>query len=77
MKQNITLSIEKEILKKGKILAAQKDMSVSRMLSDYFIQMVETHEQYQASKKKAMQYLNKGFHMGGEINWSREDLHER
>lgn len=77
MKQNITLSIDKEILKKGRILAVQRDTSVSKMLSDFLEQMVEGHEQYQASKRKALQNLNKGFHMGGKIDWKREELYER
>jgi hypothetical protein len=32
MKQNITLSIEKDIIKKGKIIAAQKDTSILRRI---------------------------------------------
>jgi hypothetical protein len=34
MKQNITLSVDKDLIKKGKIIAAQKDTSVSKMLSE-------------------------------------------
>lgn len=40
MKQNITLSIEKELLKKGKIFAAQKETSVSKMLGDVLKEML-------------------------------------
>ena len=34
MKQNITLSIEKELIKKGQILAARKEISVSKMMAN-------------------------------------------
>lgn len=77
MKQNITLSIEKEIIKKGKVIAAQKDTSISTMLSDQLKQIIEEEEQYDAAKRSALQNLRKGFHLGGRINWKREDLYER
>jgi hypothetical protein len=77
MKQNITLAIEKEILRKGKLIAAQNDTSISKMLSDQLKEMIDKEEQYQAARRKALHALKKGFHLGGKITWRREDLHER
>ena len=77
MKQNITLSIDKEIIKKGKVLAAQKDTSISKMLSDQLKEIVEREDQYEAAKRDALQALKEGFHLGGRISWKREDLYER
>lgn len=77
MKQNITLSIEKEIIKKGKIIAAQKDTSISKMLSEQLKQIIDREEQYEAAKRSALQTLKKGFRLGGKITWKREDLYER
>ena len=77
MKRNITLSIEKEIIRKGKVIAAQKDTSISKMLSDHLKQMIEKEEQYEAAMRDALQSLEKGFHLGGRIDWKREDLYER
>ena len=77
MKQNITLSLEKEIIKKGKVIAARKDISISRMLSDLLKSMVENDERYEAAKRSALQSLKKGVRLGGRITWKREDLYER
>ena len=77
MKQNITLSLEKDIIKKGKVIAAQKETSVSQMLSDILRDVVEKEEKYEAARKSALQALKKGFRMGGKIDWNREDLYER
>ncbi|HUV59633.1 MAG TPA: DUF6364 family protein [Desulfatiglandales bacterium] len=77
MKQNITLSIEKDIIKKGKIIAAQKDTSISKMLSEQLKQIIDREEQYEAAKRSALQTLKKGFRLGGKITWKREDLYER
>ena len=77
MKQNITLSLEKDIIKKGKIIAARKQTSISRMLGDYLKEITDNEDQYQAAKRSALQNLKKGFHLGGKINWKRDDLYER
>ena len=77
MKQNITLKIDKDLLKKGKIIAAQNDTSVSKMLSDYLKQIVDQEEQYEAAKRSALHTLKRGFHLGGKITWKREDLYDR
>jgi hypothetical protein len=77
MKQNITLSIEKDIIKKGKIIAAKKDTSISKMLSEQLKQIIDMEEQYEAAKRSALQTLKKGFRLGGKITWKREDLYER
>ena len=77
MKQNITISLEKEIIKKGKIIAARNDTSISKMLGDNLNRIVEREDEYEASKRRALSYLKKGFRLGGRISWKREDLYER
>jgi len=77
MKQNITLSVEKEIIRKGKVIAARNDASISRMLSDLLKSMVENDARYEAAKRSALQSLKKAVHLGGKITWKREDLYER
>jgi hypothetical protein len=34
MKQNITLAVDKDLLKKARVLAAKRETSVSRLLSE-------------------------------------------
>lgn len=77
MKQNITLSLEKDLIKKGKVIASRKEISLSRLLSDFLKQIINEEEFYELSKRKALSILDKGFHLGGKITCSREELHER
>ncbi|MBW1731448.1 MAG: hypothetical protein JRJ75_11250 [Deltaproteobacteria bacterium] len=77
MKQNITLSLEKELITKAKIIAAQKSSSVSRMLAEELRNIVERHERYEDAKRKALGNLRRGYRLGGEILASRQELHER
>jgi len=46
MKQNVTLSLEKELITKAKIIAAQKSSSVSRMLAEELRNIAERHGRY-------------------------------
>ena len=77
MKQNITLSIDKEIIKTAKVLAAQRQTSISRLQSEELQKHIEDTREYERSKKQALTNIAKGFHMGGNITVSREELHER
>ena len=77
MKQNVTLSVEKDLIKKGKVVAARKDSSISKMLADLLKNMVENDDHYEAAKRSAFQLLKKGLHLGGRVTWKREDLYER
>ena len=77
MKQNITLNIDKEPIKKARVLAAQRQTSISRMLGEEFQKLIEASKEYDRAQKRTLNYISKGFHLGGEISVSREELHER
>ncbi len=66
MKQNITLSVDKEILKKSKIIAAKKDMSISKMLGDILKELTEREDKYLAAQKKAVKTLKMDLNLGGK-----------
>jgi len=77
MKQNITLSLEKDLIKKAKMLSAKRQTSISQMLSQELKKIVKDTEDYERAKRSALAHLRMGFHMGGKIIASREELHER
>ena len=51
MKQNITLSIDKELIKSYKVLAAQRQTSINRMLGEKLQKLIEDSKEYQRAKK--------------------------
>lgn len=77
MKQNITLSLDKDLIKKGRIIASKKETSLSRLLSDFIKHIIEEEDFYEQCKRKALNTLKKGYHLGGKITYTREELHER
>lgn len=76
-KQNVTISLDKGILRKAKVLAARRDTSISGLLSQQIEALVGQEEAYQRAHAQAMTLLEKGFRLGGAGMVSREELHER
>jgi len=76
-KQNVTVSLSSETIRKAKILAAKRSTSISGLLAEQIEKLVGEEEDYEQAKRRALALLDKGFHMGGKITASRESLHDR
>ena len=76
-KQNVTVSLNTETIRKAKVLAARRSTSVSGLLAEQIEWLVGAEEAYERSERAALAMLDKGFHLGGVIPASREELHER
>jgi hypothetical protein len=77
MKSNITLKVDAELVREAKVLAAQRGTSVSRLLADHLEQLIRRERAYDASKRRALDRLDKGI----DLQWTppayRGELHER
>lgn len=76
-KQNVTISLSRQVLKKAKILAARRETSISGLLAKEIEFLVGDEEAYDRAERQARAILDKGFHMGGIIRAGRDELHER
>ncbi len=76
-KQNVTISLSRQVLKKARILAARRETSISGLLAQEVEFLVGQEEAYERAENQALALLDKGFHLGGVIRVSREQLHER
>ena len=77
MNQNITLRLDRELIRKAKVLAAQQGTSVSGLLTQYLTKILQGEEAYTVAHKHAVTLLDRGFHLGGKIFSTREEWHER
>lgn len=77
--QNVTLSLPQTVLRKAKVLAAQKQMSLSALLTEALGDLVHREDAYQLARVRALESMKTGFPMGtgGTVSWSRDELHER
>jgi len=54
MKQNITLALDKELIRQVKILAAEKSTSISALLTDELERLVNKDDAYEQAKRQAL-----------------------
>jgi hypothetical protein len=76
-KQNVTISISPETVRKAKILAARRSTSISRLLAEQVEALVADDEAYDRAARSALALLDAGFHLGGLVTATRDELHER
>jgi hypothetical protein len=77
MKQNITLAIDKPLLKRAKAIAAQRGTSISGLLGQELARLVDREAAYTEAKTKALVHLENPYHLGGTGIPDREALHDR
>jgi len=78
-KQNITLSIPKDVLLKIKLISVQRGTSVSGLLTQMLEQMVQQEDAYVRARRRHLQWLERGVDLGtgGQVLTRRDELHER
>jgi hypothetical protein len=76
-KQNVTVSLSRQTLRKARVLAARRETSISRLLAEQIEVLVGDEEAYERAQRQATKLLDRGFHLGGVIRGNRDDLHER
>ncbi|HWH60814.1 MAG TPA: DUF6364 family protein [Terriglobales bacterium] len=77
MKSNITLKLERDLLRKVRVLAAERDTSVSALLAEQLEKAVRDSEGYEKAKRRALARLKRGYNLGFTPPASRDELYER
>ena len=77
--QNITLSLPRALLRRIKRLAADRETSVSSLMTAALARLAGEDRRYSAARKRSLAALRSAKSLGtnGRRTWSREDLHER
>jgi uncharacterized protein DUF6364 len=76
-KQNLTIRLDRETIRKARIVAAKRSTSISGLVTRQIELLVGEEEAYESAKRRAFALLDQGFDLGGEIRASRDELHER
>jgi hypothetical protein len=75
-RQNVTIQLDKDLIRKARIVAAKRGTSVSGLLASELKRLVGDDDAYETARRSALEFLERGFHFGGE-RVSRDELHER
>ena len=76
-KQNVTVSLTRQTLRKVRVLAARRETSISGLLASQIEALVGEDEAYERAERQATALLDQGFHLGGVIRATRDEWHER
>jgi len=75
-RQNLTVQLDRETIRKAKILAAKRGTSISGFIASQIKESVQADDAYESARRTALELLERGFHLGGgRVN--RDELHER
>jgi predicted transcriptional regulator len=77
--RNVTLALPEELLRRLKILAAQRDTSISALLTATLSELADQDEGYAEARDAMLRDMERGYDLGtrGQITWTRDSLRER
>ena len=76
--QNITLSVDERIVKKVRMLALDKDTTLTALVRNYLADLASNYNSEQQLATDRLEATFKKYSRNmGERPWSREDIHER
>lgn len=76
LNQNVTISLDRKTIREANILAAQRETSISGLLAQQLESLLGKKEAYEQAKRQALALFDTGFHLGGVIRVTRDELHE-
>lgn len=78
-KQHVTLSLPKDLLRKARILAIERNTSLSELIAQALTELTSAADAYAAAEERSLLRLANAPDLGGygQLSWSRDDLHER
>jgi hypothetical protein len=76
-KRNLTLRIDEKAIQQGKIHAAKRGISMSELVSRYFMSLDSEDLEYQRLLAEGERLIEAGAFSGISKGWNREEAHQR
>lgn len=76
MLKNITLKLDEQIITRIRHVAVDDSKSVSAWVSELIQKTLNDIDEYEQSRREAIESLNQGLHLGGQP-LGRDDIHDR
>jgi predicted transcriptional regulator len=79
VKQNLTLALPVDVVRRLKVLAAERNSSISKMLTERLEEILRRDDEYERGTRRILSHFQQGFDLGtqGRRTWTRDELHER
>lgn len=77
MTKNITLSVDESVLRKVKVLAAERRTSVNALVRDYLSSLVAKETAQDEAREALLKLIRETDADMGQQKWNREVLYDR
>lgn len=77
MTKNITLSVDESVLRKVKVLAAERRTSVNALVRDYLSSLVAKETTEDEAREALLKLIRETDADMGQQKWNREALYDR
>ena len=74
MKRNLTIQLDADLIRRAKVLAAERGTSVSGLVTQQITELIEARDRYISARESALEMMTAAIDRGGR-RWTREDLH--
>jgi len=75
--RNITLALPDELVRRAKVVAAERETSISALVASLLTELVGDAEDYDRVWAEEEAAMTAGPLVVGEVTWTRDDLHAR
>ncbi|MCB9150069.1 MAG: CopG family transcriptional regulator [Caldilineaceae bacterium] len=77
--QDVTFTLPSDVLRKAKLIAAKRGLSLSEQMIELLTELVEKDKDYVHARDSYFTLLARHTDLGteGVIRWTRESLHDR
>jgi len=75
MKRNLTVQLDDDLIRRAKVLAAERGTSVSGLVTQQITELIEARDRYTTARESALRMMSQATDRGGR-RWTREELYE-
>ena len=75
-KRNLTVQLDEDVIRRAKVLAAERGTSVSAIVARQLTTLVEDEERYDEAWRRARRAMEGATPRGGRT-WRRDELYDR
>lgn len=75
MKRNLTIQLDDDLIRRAKVLAAERGTSVSGLVTQQITELIEARDRYATARESALRMMSEATDREGR-RWTREELHE-
>lgn len=75
MKRNLTIQLDDDLIRRAKVIAAERGTSVSSLVTQQITELIHARDRYIRARESALEMMSVATDRGGR-RWTRDELYE-